>query len=61
MNEYKFVYHGNEIPFSEVILQSICGKNTVDAIVTISIEWEKAVNYALSELLSKYISNSLQA
>lgn len=67
MGEYKFVYHGNEIPFSEIEFYSNFRPNTTDYLtgseelmITMRIEWQKAVEYALSELLSKIISNHLQ-
>ena len=67
MSEYKFVYHGNEIPFSEIEFHEFFRPNnsnyltgSENVMVTIRVEWEKAVNYALSKVISEIISNNLQ-
>jgi len=60
MSEYKYVFHGNEVPFEDVELAEIEIRDGISPFSVIAEVIQRSYDDIFNEVISKLISNNLQ-
>jgi len=60
MKDYKFVIHGNEVPFEDIELADIEIRDGTSPFSVIAEAWQRSYDEIFNEVISKLISNNLQ-